>query len=707
MELGTAGSSGHWTQGPIGNGPQATAGGATDAGKPYFTVEDMVSLPAFEQVAVHPDGQRAAFVVRRADWDEDQYVSQVFVYDVASHDVVNLTPDAVGGSQPQWSPDGRWLGYLRTVGEGEARKLQVFVKSRNEAVGVPVTRHPEGVFAFRFSADGRTVFFTAVRPQPERAERDQRYGTFEYVDVDDRRRALYRVDLAVESARRETRYERPRDLRDDTRQPDGGKADGSAGLVFDRPDLHVLDFDLAGIDALVFTAAPSTNFEDFQQYRLYRMNLRTGGLTELQVPGPIGAVVRVSPDEQQCVFTRTSGDGKMFRNHELWVYHFQDGTVRPLPLEIDENVHPVVWTQRGLVVEWQDRLQTKVELVQADGVRQPLPSAGTTEGRLVRGASVTPDGCFAAWLEAGVGEPWDVYVGGDGLDKRRVTQALELFTAHTTSRKHVVRWHASDGVEVEGVLSLPPDFDGSQPHPLLVVVHGGPTAASLPVATTGKYYPIEQFVERGCIVLEPNYRGSSGYGGDFRGLNEGNLGLGDYDDVISGVDALIARGWADAARVGVMGWSQGGYISAFCATYSDRFKAASVGAGISDWMTYYVNTDIHPFTRHYLGATPWEDGAVYARTSPITYVRNAQTPTLIQHGDADARVPVPNAFELYQGLRDVGVPVQLVIFKGMQHGSNKPSWNRAILRQNEAWFAHHVLGHPLDDFWLDGGGAKI
>ena len=137
---------------------------------------------------------------------------------------------------------------------------------------------------------------------------------------------------------------------------------------------------------------------------------------------------------------------------------------------------------------------------------------------------------------------------------------------------------------------------------------------------------MEMFAAKGAVILQPNYRGSAGYGEKFRSLNVRNLGLGDADDVLSGVDAVIAKGYIDRDRVGSMGWSQGGYISAFLTTYSDRFKAISVGAGISDWMTYYVNTDIHPFTRNYLKATPWEDPEIYRKTSPITYINNAKTP---------------------------------------------------------------------------------
>ena len=224
------------------------------------------------------------------------------------------------------------------------------------------------------------------------------------------------------------------------------------------------------------------------------------------------------------------------------------------------------------------------------------------------------------------------------------------------------------------------EFSGS-------IVFGGTTY----VSTAG----IDMFLAKGALVLEPNYRGSAGYGEKFRSLNVRNLGIGDAWDVLSGIDALVQQGIVNRDRVGSMGWSQGGYISAFLTTrHSDRFKAISVGAGISDWMTYYVNTDIHPFTRQYLKATPWDDPKIYADTSPMTYIKQARTPTLIQHGDQDARVPIPNAFQLYQGLRDQHVPVQLSIFKGFGHGINKPKANRAAMQQNLDWFSRYLWNQP-------------
>ena len=264
--------------------------------------------------------------------------------------------------------------------------------------------------------------------------------------------------------------------------------------------------------------------------------------------------------------------------------------------------------------------------------------------------------------------------------------------------KEEIEWQSQDGTRIQGVLTRPLDFDPQKKYPLLVIIHGGPTWASSMGKLAGperRFYPALQWLQKGALILEPNYRGSDGFGEDFRSLNFRYLGIGDYEDVISGVDHLIQKGWADPDKVGAMGWSQGGYISAYISTFSDRFKAVSVGAGISNWVTYYVNTDIHPFTRQYLDATPWDDMEIYRKTSPMTYIKRACTPTLIQHGEKDQRVPPPNAFELYQGLQDQGVEVKLLVYKGMPHGTDKPRLQRQIMQSNFEWFNHWVFGEEL------------
>jgi dipeptidyl aminopeptidase/acylaminoacyl peptidase len=336
----------------------------------------------------------------------------------------------------------------------------------------------------------------------------------------------------------------------------------------------------------------------------------------------------------------------------------------------------------------------------ASGAVTPVPIGGVD---LVFGLDFSPTGRWMALAaQENAGSLTEIYrMEAGGAAPSKVTDVTGQIAGWNVGTSEVVRWPSRDGTMIEGVLHKPRDFTPGRKYPLLVVIHGGPTGIDWPQPTPFYVYPIPEWVAKGAVVLRPNYRGSAGYGAQFRALNVRNLGVGDLWDVMSGVDYLIKQGIADSAKMGAMGWSQGGYISAFLTTNTPRFKAISVGAGISNWVTYYVATDIHPFTRQYLQATPWNDMAIYQKTSPMTTIKQAKTPTLIQHGEFDTRVPTQNAFELFQGLEDQGVPTKLVIYKGFGHGISKPKEQLAAAWHNWQWFAKWVFGEtvelPLDD----------
>ena len=262
----------------------------------------------------------------------------------------------------------------------------------------------------------------------------------------------------------------------------------------------------------------------------------------------------------------------------------------------------------------------------------------------------------------------------------------------------MVSWKSQDGEVIEGVLIKPRDYDPAKKYPLLCVIHGGPTGIDRPQAIDARYYPTDVWAARGALVLKVNYRGSAGYGQRFRQLNVRNLGVGDAWDVLSGIDMLVAKGMVDPNRLGCMGWSQGGYISAFLTTSSTRFKAISVGAGISNWSTYYYNTDITPFTIQYLDADPAKDPEIYRKTSPMSYVMDAKTPTLIQHGEFDGVCRLPTPTSCARDCRIAACRCEMIVYKGFGHGITKPKSMRATMQHNLQWFNHHIFGDPAPDF---------
>ena len=303
----------------------------------------------------------------------------------------------------------------------------------------------------------------------------------------------------------------------------------------------------------------------------------------------------------------------------------------------------------------------------------------------------------------------EVYAGpepaGCNCGLVKLTEYGEQVRGWSLGRVETIRWRSRDGAVIEGVLRKPRDYDPSKRYPLVFQVHGGPSTASrefLLEPYDYQRYPPVQLVNEGVLVLKPNYRGSTGYRQAFLELNVDNLGLGDMWDLESAVDDLVAKGIVDPDRVGCMGWSQGGYISAYVGLHSDKFKAVSVGAGISDWYTYRVSNDIPYFTDHYLGGTPWDRREVYEKTAPITAIDKAHTPMLIQHGGKDQRVPISDGMELYRALKDKGVPVEMFIYPEMAHPITKPRENRAVIQQNLDWFRHYLLDSgckPVADYW--------
>ena len=346
-----------------------------------------------------------------------------------------------------------------------------------------------------------------------------------------------------------------------------------------------------------------------------------------------------SPDGRQIAFQSAMASPSFFyTNNRIAVVPASGGAVKAVSRRFDEQPNIIEWTPDGILFAGLERTQFAA-LPSGSGdraihdahdqrtARRSVDSASAATSRASPSSAATRPpipSCYIAEMSA-LGSP------------RKLTAYGKQIDGWTVGSREMISWKSTDGTTIEGVLHKPADFQPGRKYPLLVVIHGGPTGISRPVRVQmGGVYPIEQWLAKGALVLEPNYRGSAGYGEKFRALNVRNLGVGDAWDVLSGVDHLIAQGLADKDRMGVMGWSQGGYISAFLATHERQpFKAISVGAGISNWMTYYVNTDIHPFTRQYLKATPWDDPQIYATTSPMTTIKRAKTPTLIQHGEFD------------------------------------------------------------------------
>ncbi len=627
------------------------------------TIDQLVSLKSPGEVVLSPDGRALAYVVTETNWEDDRYEREIWIARDGEAPF-QFTSAERSSFNPQWSPKGDSIAFL----SDRTGKNQLYRMGGNGGEAQKLTDAEDGVTAFEWSPDGAWIALTALDPKGEALEkREKELGEFLWEDEDHRMTHLWKLDLAGGALSPLTEG-RDFTVDDFAVSPDGRRVAFSARPLPD-PSAALLS------DVYVVDAA------DRKVERI------------VDWPGN-DASPEWSPQGDRIAFVTAGGVETYYGNDAIGIVDARGGAPFIVTAEFDEDPALLAWRDDGIYFAASQRTERHLFRVTPEGSGLRRLSPGGWVLGSIAFAARAPSAAFTA-------DRFDRYTEVyrsplAELSLERVSDFDSQLSSFTLSLREVISWKSSDGTTIEGVLVKPRDFDPSKRYPLLFKIHGGPTGVDGQQKLTSadrRYYAMERFAAKGALVLMVNYRGSAGYGASFRALNVRNLGIGDAWDVESGLDHLVKQGIVDETRVGTMGWSQGGYISAFLTTHSSaRFRAASVGAGISDWMTYYVNTDIHPFTRQYLKADPWNDPEIYAKTSPITYIKRARTPTLIQHGEKDARVPIPNAYELYQGLRDQNVPVRLAIYKGFGHGIDKPKSNRAVMIHNEEWFAKWIWG---------------
>lgn len=634
------------------------------------SVDDLLNLKTARGAEISPSGNYVAYSVSETDWDQDAFVTHLWLADAASGKTWQLTRGKKSENSPAWSPDGKWLAFTR---EAEGGKSQLFVIRPDGGEAMLLTKSETGVQNFRWSPDGTQIAYSAAEKRTE--ERKKQLGEFEVVRRDYSHSHLWTISVADAMRAPVAGVQRTK-----------GNAYSVGGFAW-APEGKRISFSATRNPDLIQGATSD----------IYVLTLEGNAVKKIvDQPGPDRGPVW-SPDGKQIAFNSAMGSPKFFHaNTRIAVVPAEGGTPRSISDAFDEQPSIVEWRAEG--VYFTGLQKTTVKAYRAD----PATGRITTISDGIAGSdlSLTSDGRMAALSIGNASQMTEVYVTDVAKwVPRKLTDMTAQVKGWTLPVSEVISWKSRDGAEIEGVLTRPADFDATKKYPLLCVIHGGPTGIDMPQKVSGpRYYPTDIWAARGAVILRVNYRGSAGYGERFRQLNVGNLGVGDAWDVESGVDHLIGKGWVDAKKVGVMGWSQGGYISAFLTASSTKFAAVSVGAGISNWATYYYNTDITPFTLQYLGADPAADPAIYQRTSPMTYIKQAKTPTLIQHGELDRRVPIANAYELRQGLEDRGVPVEMIVYKGYGHGITKPKSMRAVMRHNQEWFGHYIWGDASPDF---------
>jgi dipeptidyl aminopeptidase/acylaminoacyl peptidase len=640
------------------------------------TIDQSLELKGAFSPEMSPDGLRVVYEVSRTNWEDNAFERDLWIAETATGEGHQLTASRKSSTNAKWSPDGKWIAFLsdrpgQISGTPEGKK-QIYVIAADGGEARQLTKVETGVNIFDWSPDSERIAFTADDPEPKAMkDRKEKYGEYEVVHADYTMAHLWTLGMPANESTALPEAKRLTEgttftVGEFTWSPDGTRIAFTAQrdpdlISSETADIYVLTVSDTKVKKIVDTPGPDRN-------------------------------PQWSPDGKQIAYETSAGSKYFFyTNVKIAAVAADGGTPRVLTDAFDEDPGLIGWAADGIYFAADQK--TSAHLFRLNPDTKVIEKLSAPEHLAAFSFSFSKDYKQVALRAALENEYPEIFTSRvSPWQAKKLTALGDQLKSFKLAKREVISWKSADGTVIEGVLYKPLDFDPKKKYPLLVVIHGGPTGVDQPIVNADRYYPIELFIAKGALILRPNYRGSAGYGEKFRSLNVRNLGVGDYADVISGVDALIAKGLVDKDRVGSMGWSEGGYISAFITASSDRFKAVSVGAGISDWMTYYVNTDITPFTRQYLHATPWDDPEIYKKTSPITYISKAKTPTLIQQGENDRRVPISNGYELRQALEDHNVPVKMVVYKGFGHGITKPKQQRAVMEENEKWFAKYIWG---------------
>ncbi len=623
-----------------------------------------LAIQRITSLDVSPDGRRLAFTVMQAVMTsyQSEFQSQVYLTDPEGSQPLRLTAGECSSFGPQWSPDGQFVAFLS--------QKNVWLYSLGTGNVQQATDVPAGVSSFKWSPDGSMIAFTAADDSGSTGEKDGPRIAGQGM----KNQRLYLVSLTELS--RGTSRGRPLTGSD----LNVGAPEGPGAYAW-SPDGK----------RIVFSHSRSPSPNEMPSIRTACLNLEDGSIHSLGPEGAMAFDPSISPDGR-WVACKVYDNPVWEWSSVAYLFPIEGGPGYPLADTHDRRPDLLGWSADG---KW-------IYFLEACGTRQrlcALPVDGSPPVVLLE-----PDGCienarlnctgrFLGFTLQKTTEPVEAFL--TSLDKGEPIQMSHLnaeFRQVPIGRTEVIHWRSVDGLEIEGLLTYPVDYETGRRYPLLVSVHGGPAIAwqQFFIGMQSFYGPIAAFSAKGYATLRCNYRGSTGYGKAFRRANFRDWGGKDVQDLLGGVDHVIELGVADPERLGITGWSFGGYLTATTITQTGRFKAAAIGSGMTNLVSYALGHDSPDFLPSHFGGEVWEVADLLLERSPIAHADRVTTPTLILHGEHDQRVPIWQGYEFHNALKRRGIPTQMVIYPRTGHVPSEPKLLLDVMERILAWMEMHL-----------------
>jgi len=635
-----------------------------------WTPELQVRVRAVGSPRVSPDGRRVVYTVSEAMTtpDKSEYVSQIWMATADGRENFQVTFADKSSTNPKWSPDGNWLAFTSTRKDN---KSNLYLLRVGGGEAEPLTDVKSGVSDFEWSPDGRSIAFAMTDPKTEEEEKnDKGRNDSRWVDENVKMARLYVLSVHRDAAgKREPRK-----------------------LTSENYTVSGFDWSPDG-EAIVFSHAQTPVANDWTTSDVSVVKVATGKVSAFANTTAAELSPAFSPDGKWVAIVTSDVPPRWAQSGLVQIFPAAGGQPRALSASFDGQPNVAGWSADGRRLYFSEAKGTGTRIYAFDVASGRIDEVKATPA--VYGAiSLNRSGTTFGFTRQTADAPAEVFVAKvSDFAPAQISRANSDLKLPPLGKTEVVRWKSADGREIEGLLTYPVGYQAGRKVPLILNVHGGPAGVFQQSFIGGRgVYPLATFASRGYAVLRPNPRGSSGYGTEFRRANLKDWGGADYQDLMTGVDKVIEMGVADPERLGVMGWSYGGFMTSWVVTQTKRFKAASAGAPVTNLMSFNGTADIPAFIPDYFGGQFWEAAELYQKHSPMFNVRGVTTPTMIQHGDADIRVPISQGYEFYNALKAQGVPTRMLVLPRQPHGPTEPKMQLVAMQANLDWFEKYLGG---------------